>query len=128
MRQVLCVTNNPLLKDAYECVEFLDATPQEVFSRARDLIHVGWHFLGHPEYGNMHPARNPFRTLVLESPSGAGNIVDMESFEMLEAALAKLREARSAPEMSETTRSDYATLDAELMRDTIGRYLRKSRN
>ncbi len=116
-----CVTNNPLWKDRYECIGFIEGTSQDVFAAARDLVHKGWKFLGHPLYGNFKPSKQPYRTLALEE----GVAVDMESFSMLEQALDDRALPLRPEDMKEETRRDFALLDAELTKDTIERYLKK---
>ena len=118
------MTNNPLWQDRYEDTRFIEGTSQDVFAAARDLIHKGWKFLGHPLYGNFKPSKQPYRTLALEE----GSAVDMESFSMLEQALDDRAPPLRLEEMREETRRDFALLDAELMKDTIGRYLKKRKN
>lgn len=117
------VTNNPLWKDRYEDFRFLEGTSRDVFAAARDLIHKGWKFLGHPLYGNFKPSKQPYRTLALEE--GQGQAVDMESFAMLEQALGDQMPPLNPEDIPETTRQDFAQLDAELMKDTVERYLKK---
>ena len=120
-----CVTNNPLWKDRYEDVRFIDGTSQEVFEAARDLIHKGWKFLGHPLYGNFKPSKQPYRTLALETTSDGGCAVDLDSFAMLELALDDRAPPLKPEDVPEAMRHDFAMLDVELMKDTLERYFRK---
>ncbi|MDR1885143.1 MAG: GrdX family protein [Synergistaceae bacterium] len=122
---VICVTNNPDWGPGRDGFEYVDGGPWGVFKRARDLVHGGWRFLAHPLYGNFNPMRHPYRTLLLESPSGGDRSVDMESFSMLEAALESCRAGMAknyGGESGEAARRDFAKLDCELMRDALNRY------
>ena len=128
MRSV-CVTNNPLWRDGYgetEAVRVMEeAAAADVFIAARDLVHKGWRFAGHPLYGNFSPTRHPYRTLVLIAPGEAGGL-DMESLALLEQALEACRgDARdiAAGEMPARMKSDFAMLDRSLMEEIVKRYI-----
>lgn len=127
MQRVLCITNNPrwLATLPQEGLEFVDGSSLAVFQRARDLVHRGWRFLGHPLYGNFNPGKVPYRTLLLASPPGDEGAVDIESFAMLEKALEQFRALEiDLPELPENMLRDYEVVDYELMKETITRYTR----
>jgi hypothetical protein len=121
---VICVTNNPRWK--IDGLEFVDGGAWEVFIRARDLVHKGWKFLAHPLYGNLNPARRPYRTLLLESPGPDDLPPDTDSLSMIEGAIESCRDAVSGgllfAGMDESILRDFAILDCELMKDAVGRY------
>lgn len=135
MPKILCVTNNPRWRTlAAENLAFVDGSAFDVFQRARNLVHQGWRFLGHPLYGNFNPAKIPYRTLLLQGPlgvEGAGPI-DIESFAMLEKALEQFRTLQDntsdPPQIPERIRRDYETLDHELMKETVARYVHSRRH
>lgn len=103
-------------------MDVVEGSSYDVFVRARDLVHLGWRFLAHPLYGNFHPAVQPYRTLILQEPEGEGFIVDMESFSMLETALASYRTDKKS-DFPDAAKADFATLDMALTRETITMYL-----
>lgn len=134
MQRVLCITNNPRWVTALPKggLEFVDDTPLVVFQRARDLVHQGWKFLGHPLYGNFNPAKVPYRTLLLAGPSDETiqGAVDIESFAMLEKALEQFRALgldnyieADMPDLPENVLRDYEIVDYELMKETVARYI-----
>jgi hypothetical protein len=126
MTERRCVTNNPLLSDRYEEIYLIDGTSRDVFIAARDLVHRGWKFLGHPLYGNFRPSRQPYRTLALEHlPPG---IADMDSFVFLESIFQDEADPIRPGDVPEATRKDFAVLDAELMKDTLERYFKKNKS
>lgn len=124
MKEVVCITNNPRVRERFPSSRLIDGTAREVFTEARDLIHKGWCFLGHPQYGNFQPSRQPYRTLVLEK-DGEANPVDLESFGMIEDAMSKMNKTISPNELPEEMRHDFAFIDLELMKDTLERFLGK---
>ena len=133
MQRVLCITNNPrwpatLPQDG---LEFVDGSSLAVFQRARDLVHRGWKFLGHPLYGNFNPSKVPYRTLLLASPPDGEGMVDIESFAMLEKALEQFRALEAdtdgeadRPSLPENILRDYEIVDYELMREPVARYIK----
>ena len=132
------ITNNPafspLTRDgaklAAELV-FVDGTAFAVLETARDKVHQGWRLLNHPLYGNLRPGHQPFRTLLLASPSrtarGArhGN-VDLDSLRLLEQAIGvyeACRERWATPDaVSSVLFRDCSLLDRELMKATLSAY------
>ena len=115
MYKKVCITNNHLVRDICPEALFIDDSPEKVFLEARDLIHKGWKFVAHPQYGNFNPARHPYRTLVLSEPEGASPPIDMESFALLEGALEKFRDEESRKSVKNQFDDDYAMLDRELI-------------
>lgn len=133
MSKVVCITNNPLFRGMYFGVEFVNGMSWDVFVRARDLVHQGWKFLGHPLYGNFNPMKQPYRTLLLQEAGQTRQKtyqLDMPSIEMLENALAACRkgdyQAAAADNLPEAAKGDFALLDKALMEETLGAYLRRA--
>ena len=136
MQRVLCITNNPRWAATLPegGLEFMDDTSLAVFQRARDLVHQGWKFLGHPLYGNFNPAKVPYRTLLLAGPADetTQGAVDIESFAMLEKALEQFRALETdtdgeddRPNLPENILKDYEIVDYELMKEPVSRYMKR---
>lgn len=130
-QHIVCVTNNPLILERYKSsdraeLRLVEGASTDVFRVARDLIHAGWKFLNHPQYGNFKPSKQPYRTLALEASESDLAPVDMDSFSMLENALDDRQEPLVPEACSETTRHDFAVIDAELMKETLNRFYKKS--
>lgn len=128
MRRVICITNNPIVRDSFAVALFVDGTADAVFAEARNLIHKGWRFLAHPLYGNFKPSRQPYRTLALECPRDGDNSVDLESFAMIEAAIGGMRGEPCPQITDEDVLGDFAVIDMELIKDTLYRYMKNDPN
>lgn len=76
-------------------------------------------------YGNFRPSKQPFRTLALEEQTD-GSPIDMESFSLLESALADTDMPMLINNLSDGTRHDFAVIDFELMKETLSRYFKGS--
>jgi len=123
----LLVTNNPLLKSNIPCAEFVEGDSLNVLIRARDLVHSGWKLLSHPLYGNLRPHQHPYRSVLLEyAREEKTQVPDMQSLDYMENALAVYSAEKSRipsdGDMPEDVRTDFAFLDAELMKESLSRY------
>lgn len=120
--QVLCLSNNPLIKNCLSSLEFIDGSSCDVIFRARDLIHQGWQLLGHPLYGNFHIKKHPYRTLVLQQKGGGV----WDSVVLIEAALSACNQDQYkgvlSSDLPESIAYDYSFLDRALMSETLKTY------
>ena len=119
MKGKTCITNNRLILDICPEAVFIEGSPEEVYLQARDLIHKGWKFVAHPQYGNFNPARHPYRTLILSEPEGVSPPLDLESFALLESALEKFISESRQTTVKGQFDDDYALLDRELIKSVM---------
>ena len=65
-RDLLIVTNNPLVRSQYEGlypVVYLDAPLRSVFVHVRDLVYLGHELFTHPLMGSIKPNESPYKTV-----------------------------------------------------------------
>jgi len=119
--EFLTVTNNPAVKEKYPHLNLVrvEGDVEEVFRRARDLVHQGYRLLTHPLASSLKPGRIPFKTVVLTAaPEQA---VDLESLELMAAAaeaLAKTRPARALT-IPDQVAADYALVDLSIFESAL---------
>ena len=103
---------------------FFDADARSVVTAARDCIHNGWLLLHHPLYGNYRPYQQPFRSLLLASPTTVSTGPDMMSLHLIEEALLVYSSNKTlAPSNAPVSLLDAcALLDYELMRLPLEQY------
>lgn len=123
----LLVTNNPLLRKNVSSCDFVEGDSLDVLLQARDCVHAGWILLSHPLYGNLRPHQHPYRSILLEYPSGKGPAsLDITSLEYMENALRVYSSQKThiltVGGMPEDVRSDFAFLDGELIKESLSRY------
>ncbi|MBQ9574472.1 MAG: GrdX family protein [Synergistaceae bacterium] len=115
------ITNNTGLYRSVKAGEYIEGSSLEVLTRVRSLVHSGSTVLTHPLCGNLRPYHQPFRSVIVDVKSGA---VDLDSLSVIESAV---NVYQSSPlimpyELDDYQRKDYAYIDAELMRESLGRY------
>ena len=113
---MLLLTNNPKVHEQYDFAEYFEGSPLEVFNRAEDLVLRGYALYSHPLPANQRLCGSPYRSLLLENPSGKG--VDKRSLMMLTRA--KDLFSRATPlDRVETAREDLAFMDYEFINQEV---------
>lgn len=117
-------TNNPIMLEKKLTEHFISGNSLDVLKAARDCIHVGGILLTHPLYGNLRPHQQPYRSILMKSPTVQS--LDIESLSLIESALEVYMSERhrliEPGNMSEERRADYAFVDFELMRESFAEY------
>ena len=115
------ITNNAQLCGNVLSSEYIDGSSLDVLIRVRGLVHSGSRILTHPLCGNLRPNHQPYRSVIADVVRG---LTDLDSLTVIESAVSMYQSAEIiAPgEIPEETRADYAYIDAEIMRESLGRY------
>lgn len=115
------ITNNAGLHANAVSSEYIDGSSLDVLIHVRGLVHSGSIILTHPLCGNLRPNQQPFRSVIIDAESGA---VDLDSLSVIESAVNVYQSAKLIfpKDLDDKTRADYAYIDAELMRESLGRY------
>lgn len=125
--RVVLVTNNSKYLPNVASIDFVDGSSWDVLIKVRDMIHLGWKLLSHPLYGNLRPYQQPFRSAILSYESGDNSAsVDEYSLTLLDNALSIYRSCSDRlllrGVLPSATEDDYATIDFELMKESLDRY------
>ena len=115
------ITNNAELHHNVRSSEYIDGSSLDVLVHVRGLVHSGSIILTHPLCGNLRPNHQPFRSVIVDEKSG---YVDLDSLSAIESAVNVYQSAKLIVpnELDDSVRADYAYIDAELMRESLGRY------
>ena len=115
------ITNNAGLHDSAESSEYIDGSSLDVLIHVRGLVHSGSIILTHPLCGNLRPNHQPYRSVIVDVKPG---YVDLASLSAIESAVNVYQSAEiiTPKSLDALTRADYAYIDAELMRESLGRY------
>lgn len=112
------ITNNADLAKHVTSAEIVDGTSLEVLLYVRNLVHSGSKLLTHPLCGNLRPNHQPYRSVILDVRQGAA---DLESLTLIESAI-RIYEGVTCERVSALSQRDYAYIDSELMRESLGQY------
>jgi hypothetical protein len=121
---MLLLTNNPKVQECHDWAEYVEGSPLKVFNRAEDLILQGYVLYTHPLPANQRLCGSPYRSLLLEEPSGEG--VHTPSLMMLTRA--KDLFARAVPlDRVASAREDLAFMDYEFIHREVEELPREKR-
>ena len=119
---VLIITNNPLVQDAYSesvtcegfCVEinYLAEDVSSLLVRVRDLIYEGYPLLSHPLPASIRIIYSPYRSIMLGNRSGK---LEAWHTEVVEVSLRKYRQTMEHRTSDKTNATDYAWMDLQLL-------------
>ena len=118
---ITLITNNEELYHSVMSGEYIDGSSLDVLIHVRGLVHSGSRILTHPLCGSLRPNHQPYRSVIADVVRG---LTDLDSLTVIESAISVYQSAEIiAPgEIPEETRADYAYIDAEIMRDSLGHY------
>ncbi len=115
------ITNNPELHHDVKNSELIEGSALDVLIHVRSLVHLGSHLLTHPLCGNLRPNHQPFRSILIDEKNG---LADLDSLSLIEEAVRIYQSCMiiTPEELDSSTRNDYAYIDSELMRESLGQY------
>ena len=112
---VYILTNNSLAAEKYpEIARLLDCGVGGILHAARDEIHLGAVMIGHPLSGSIGIGETPCKSLLLSTRRGA---LDMQSIQLIEAALEAFRKAPPGPHhlLPPEIIRDFQVIDLDLL-------------
>ena len=115
------ITNNAGLYHSVKSGEYVKGSSLDVLIRVRSLVHSGSIILTHPLCGNLRPNHQPFRSVIVDELHGSADLV---SLSVIESAVSVYQSSSLIlpDELDNASRADYAYIDAELMRESLGQY------
>lgn len=112
----IIVTNNPLAREEFEGVIFVQGSYREVLVSVRDLIHQGHELINHPLGASIRMIFSPYRSIIMGDKVEEGNEFYTQTIESAIENYDKLMTTRNVDfENSE----DYARIDRELLLSAI---------
>ncbi len=115
------ITNNAGLYHSVKSGEYVEGSSLDVLIRVRSLVHSGSIILTHPLCGNLRPNHQPFRSVIVDELHGPADLV---SLSVIESAVSVYQSSSLIlpDELDNASSADYAYIDAELMRESLGQY------
>ncbi len=112
------LTNNPAVSGAYSAsAQWVKGGVAEVFTAARDAVHLGAALISHPLAGSLKPNENPYRSVLLSTRRGP---VDPDSLRTMEDAVAvfkrlPVKTRRYSPRILQ----DFSVIDLDLVHSAM---------
>lgn len=114
------LTNNPMVQASSQSicpVEFIDGSLMNVMIRARDYVHKGYKLLTHPLSGSIKPNQTPYKSILMQSASGA---VDSDSLRILEGCIHTCKKLNTAEkDLPDLLLRDYMLIDSTLIEGAL---------
>lgn len=115
------VTNNPLVKDDYKNIIFIDGSFMDVLIKTRDLVYSGHELINHPLGASIRMFYSPYRSIIVGDKPDAGNQYFMET---IENSIENYKKHMEVREPDITNSEDYSVIDKELLISALKEHVR----
>lgn len=112
------VSNNSLVKEKFDCVEFVDGNYIDVLIATRDLIHKGCSLVSHPLPASIRMVFSSIRSIVIEDSNG----FDENSTLIIEEAIDKYNLTMKNRNVDFKNVKDYEIVDLTLVESALEEY------
>lgn len=112
------VSNNSLVKEKFDCVEFVDGSYIDVLIATRDLIHKGCSSVSHPLPASIRMVFSSIRSIVIEE----SNNFDENSILIIEEAIDKYNLTMKNRKVDFKNVKDYEIVDLMLVESALEEY------
>lgn len=106
------VTNNPMVKNSFDNVLFIEGSFEDVLIKTRDLVHSGHKLINHPLGASIRMFYSPYRSIIIGKKEKNIDPIYTETIENSIENYKKHMEVRS-PDIKNS--EDYALIDSELL-------------
>ncbi len=115
----LIITNNPIIKDNFNNVHFIEGEFIDVLIKVRDLVYTGHELINHPLGASIRMMFSPYRSILVGEKTTEKNQYFMETIENSIINYKKHMEVRL---VDKNNNEDYARIDKELLMTAISEY------
>ncbi|MBK1468242.1 MULTISPECIES: GrdX family protein [Parvimonas] len=112
------VSNNSLVKEKFDCVEFVEGSYIDVLTTTRDLIHKGCSLISHPLPASIRMVFSSIRSIVIEDE----NNFDENSVLIIEEAIDKYNLTMKNRNIDFKNVKDYEFVDLMLVESALEEY------
>ncbi|MCS5422572.1 MULTISPECIES: GrdX family protein [Psychrilyobacter] len=113
----LIVSNNPMVKEKFDNVYFIEGTSREVLEKVRDLVHEGFELMTHPLGASLRMMFSPCFSVVVKEKQGEFNYFHTE---IIESSIEKYNQHMEVREEDVENSKDYAVVDYKLLESALG--------
>lgn len=112
------VSNNSIVYEKLEKVEFIEGNYIDVLLKARDLLHMGYSLVSHPLPASIRMVFSPVRSIILKKIDG----FDEESIIVIEKSLEKYKLTMKNRNIDFKNKNDYEFVDHLLTQSALEEY------
>ena len=112
------VSNNSLVKEKFDCVEFVEGSYIDVLTTTRDLIHKGCSLISDPLPASIRMVFSSIRSIVIEDE----NSFDENSVLIIEEAIDKYNLTMKNRNIDFKNVKDYEFVDLMLVESALEEY------
>lgn len=110
------ISNNPVIRDNFDNVIFIEGDFLDVLIKVRDLVYTGHELINHPLGASIRMMFSPYRSIMVGDKTSDNNQYYMETIENSIINYKKHMEVRL---VDNNNNEDYATIDKDLLMSAI---------
>ena len=115
------VTNNPIVKDKYDNLIFVEGGYEDVLFKVRDLVHTGSELINHPLGASIRMFFSPYRSIIIREDNNLDNEFNINTIDTSIQSYKKQMEARTPDTVNG---EDYSVIDAQLLDSALEEFER----
>lgn len=112
----LIITNNPVVKEKYENVLFINGSVEETLIKVRDMVHQGYELISHPLAASLRMMYSPYRSVILGKRQTK---VDFLYAEIIEDSIIKYKRHTDHRKKDTVNGDDYQAVDLILLESAL---------
>lgn len=115
MKKII-ITNNPIVREKFESVLFIDGSVEETLIKVRDMVHEGYDLISHPLAASLRMMYSPFRSVIIGKRLEK---VDSLCAEIIEDSIIKYKLHTDHRKKDMTNSDDYQRIDLILLESAL---------
>lgn len=112
----LIITNNPLVKEEFDDVRFIEGSFLDVLIEVRNLVHEGCELISHPLGASIRMLFSPYRSIIVGQKNEK---IDPFYVETIENSIINYKKNMKFRKVDTENGDDYALIDKELLKATL---------
>ncbi len=110
------ITNNPMIRDDFDNVVFVEGGFLDVLIKVRDLVYTGHELINHPLGASIRMMFSPYRSIIVGDKTSTNNQYFMET---IENSIINYKKHMEVRQVDNNNNEDYATIDKDLLMSAI---------
>ena len=116
MKDFIIVSNNELIRDEYDNVQFVEGDFKDVLYAVRDLVHIGYRPITHPLPASIRMMLSPVRSILVADQTHP------DALRVMEMSMDSYHRTLGQREPDYANRDDYEVIDRQLLQASIEEY------